>query len=84
MEEPKKLTPVSDDKKTDQKKGIAEKLNSFLAENKISIESKIEFPQYRELPEEVQLAMKVIENHKGKIILMVVPEEGKSDTKDET
>ena len=50
---------------------LVNKLNDFLKENNITIETKIDFPQYRQFPDDVNLALKVIENHKGKIIIFI-------------
>ena len=75
----KPFVSIPEERKIDEKKELVKKLNFFLTENKISLETKIDFPQYRQLPEEVELALRVIENHKGKIILVVNPHGNESN-----
>lgn len=54
-------------------KEFEEKLRELLNQYGLRMTTKLDFPQYRVLPTEVQLAEKVIQNHGGVLITAYLP-----------
>jgi len=51
---------------------LADKLNTFLAENKIKIVPALSFPIYNKMPVDLELALAVINKHEPKIEMQVI------------
>jgi hypothetical protein len=49
-------------------KKVEDSFNKILEEEELDLVYTLDFPKYRELPIEVELALKVLENHGGVII----------------
>ena len=62
----------------EKKKIMAEKLAKFLDEEKIEVHGEISFPQYNVLPDDVMLALKVVQNHQGIVRVFVVEKKGEA------
>lgn len=54
-----------------------EKIKTILKENGLVFDYQITFPKYRILPDEVQLALKVLRNNGMVIVFSVVPDKNK-------
>jgi hypothetical protein len=48
---------------------IEEELKEIITRNNIDIRYKLDFPQYKILPEEVRLALMILEKHGMKIVI---------------
>jgi len=59
----------TDNLQKEQIQNFEKELKELKAKYGIDPVATLEFPQYRVLPEEVQLALKIIEKHKYKIML---------------
>lgn len=46
-------------------------IDKILKDNKLKIGYKLDFPQYKILPDEVLLAIKILERHQMRIIMML-------------
>lgn len=73
MEEKKEDTLAENAKKADKE------IQDVLAKYKLKMVVKMDFPLYRQLPDEVQLALKVLENHKGTHLLEYINLENNND-----
>jgi len=51
---------------------IEEQITKLMKDNDFKFSYEFDFPKYRELPEEVQLALKVLANHGMKIMITLV------------
>jgi len=52
-------------------KQLEEEIKNILNENDAKIEYQISFPQYRQYPEEVSLALKILSKHGMKITISI-------------
>lgn len=75
-------TTNQEQKKTniaEKRKEVGEKLNAFLRENKIKLVGGIEFPLYKKLPVEAELAIAVLNRHEANMTVEFILEEEEHD-----
>ena len=66
---------MSNQPKSDKSLDKSALLNKFLIDNKIKLNPAMSFPIYNQLPDELQLAIKVLNRHEPKFDIEVVSEE---------